>query len=199
MGYMECSNWNSRAKGLEYFKEKRVSNVEKINDNEYKGIVHGTADYNVYLDLLHPRKSTCNCPYANGKRIVCKHKIALYFTINPLEAEEYEKDLIASAKDYYDNYERDHMFDNDEDDYYDMRYSNYYDYDEEDDDDKYNDEIKLENLEKVIDRLIDMPKEDLINEYLDLMTKHGNAFLESYIIKNNLDSKKKSSKSKKKK
>ncbi len=41
------------------------------------------------IDAEHPRNSTCNCPYADGKKIVCKHKIALFFTVFPKEADRY--------------------------------------------------------------------------------------------------------------
>ena len=77
--------------------------MNKINENEYSSIVKGTNNYNVHLDIEHPRKSSCNCPLANGKRIICKHIVATYFTAFPNEAvsfkeeqnrlqEEYEKE-----------------------------------------------------------------------------------------------------------
>ena len=40
-----------------------------------------------YILIKHPRKSKCNCPFAEGRRVVCKHMIALYFTIEPQAAE----------------------------------------------------------------------------------------------------------------
>lgn len=57
---------------------------------EYTGKVSGNGrSYDVHIDLNHPRKLTCNCPYADGKRIICKHIVALYFSIFPKEAEAY--------------------------------------------------------------------------------------------------------------
>ena len=49
--------------------------------------------YSVTVDLAHPRKSQCNCPHAAGKRIVCKHMVAVYFTAFPAEAKKYITDL----------------------------------------------------------------------------------------------------------
>ena len=48
---------------------------------EYTSVASGTKEYNVYLNLEKPRKSTCNCPLANGKRIICKHIVATYFSV----------------------------------------------------------------------------------------------------------------------
>ena len=47
--------------------------------------------YTVHIDKLHPRKSTCNCPFADGRRVVCKHMIALYFTAEPQAAKDFLK------------------------------------------------------------------------------------------------------------
>lgn len=41
------------------------------------------------------RKSRCNCPHADGKRIICKHMIGLFFTAFPLEAKKYNEKQIA--------------------------------------------------------------------------------------------------------
>ncbi|NMB97839.1 MAG: hypothetical protein GYA02_14710 [Clostridiaceae bacterium] len=38
------------------------------------------------INIVHPRKSKCNCPHADGRRVICKHMIALYFTVFPKEA-----------------------------------------------------------------------------------------------------------------
>lgn len=49
--------------------------------------------YTVHIDKLHPRKSTCNCPFADGRRVVCKHMIALYFTAEPQAAKDFLKQV----------------------------------------------------------------------------------------------------------
>ena len=76
MGIISLSSGSSCWRGLDYYKEKRVVELNKINENEYSSIVKGTNNYNVHLDIEHPRKSSCNCPLANGKRIICKHIVA---------------------------------------------------------------------------------------------------------------------------
>ena len=41
-------------------------------------------------------QSTCpipNCPHADGRRVVCKHMVALFFTAFPEEAEEYIEEV----------------------------------------------------------------------------------------------------------
>ena len=54
----------------------------------------------MHLDIEHPRKSTCNCPLANGKRIICKHIVATYFTALPREAQEFEEEQTRLQEEY---------------------------------------------------------------------------------------------------
>lgn len=77
---------------------------QKISDGVYNGIVEGSNGklYEVYIDANHPRKSHCNCPHANGKRIVCKHQVALFFNAFPEKAQEYKNELDS----YYDYMEK---------------------------------------------------------------------------------------------
>lgn len=92
MGLISVASDASRRRGLNYYKYKRVKNIKKINGNEYTSIVSGSKDYNVYLNIEHVRKSNCNCPFANGKKIICKHIIATYFQLFPKEAINFEKE-----------------------------------------------------------------------------------------------------------
>ena len=99
MGFISSASGNSIWSGYDYFTNNRVLSIKKISKTEYEGIVEGTNQYQVKIDIDHPRKSTCDCPYAKGKRIVCKHKMALYFKAFPKEAKrlmeeslEYEKE-----------------------------------------------------------------------------------------------------------
>ena len=39
------------------------------------------------IDIEHPKRSTCTCPHAEGTRRVCKHKVALFFSVFPEEAD----------------------------------------------------------------------------------------------------------------
>ena len=51
-------------------------NLKKIGDCEFSSTAVGSSNYSVYLNVSHPRKSSCNCPLANGKKIICKHIVA---------------------------------------------------------------------------------------------------------------------------
>ena len=92
MGIISLASGSSCWRGLDYYKNKKVIKLNKINEGEYESVVKGANNYNVHLDLEHPRKSTCDCPLANGKRIICKHIVATYFTASPEEAIDFEEE-----------------------------------------------------------------------------------------------------------
>ena len=79
MGLIEVASGNSVWRGMDYYKNKRVKSWQDAGEGIYDGIVSGSGDneYVVHIDKNHPRKSTCNCPFADGRRVVCKHMIAL--------------------------------------------------------------------------------------------------------------------------
>lgn len=93
MGLIEIASGKSVWRGMDYYNNKKVISWEKTGDGAYSGIVSGSEDsiYNVHIDKEHPRKSTCDCPFADGRRVVCKHMIALYFTAEPKAAEDFLK------------------------------------------------------------------------------------------------------------
>ena len=102
MGLINIASASSVWKGLEYYQHKKVVSYKQVSDFEYEGIVSGSDEkYHVFMDVHHPRKSTCDCPFAKGKRIVCKHIVALYFTVFPKEVEEQEKE--------YEEYEQERV------------------------------------------------------------------------------------------
>lgn len=72
-------------RGLDYYREGRVLTCEQENEEWINGTVLGSAEepYQVHLSLEHPRKSTCNCPHAKDRLVVCKHKVALFFQAVP--------------------------------------------------------------------------------------------------------------------
>ena len=92
MGIIALASGNSCWRGLDYYKDNKVIELNKINENEYSSIVKGTSNYNVHLDIEHPRKSICDCPLANGKRIICKHIVATYSAALPREAKKFEEE-----------------------------------------------------------------------------------------------------------
>ncbi len=95
MALIDLASSNSLWRGMDYFESNKVKEVEKINDNEYKSIVSGSSDYNVFINLNHPRKSTCSCPFAEGRRVICKHMVATYFKIYPEEAKRLMDEQVA--------------------------------------------------------------------------------------------------------
>ncbi len=91
MGIIESASGASAWRGYSYFEAKKVQQIVKISDDEFKAKVFGTRKepYEVKINLSYIRQSKCNCPYADGRRIICKHMVALYFTIFPKEAERF--------------------------------------------------------------------------------------------------------------
>ena len=69
--------------------------MEQCGEGIIQAVVSGKGNctYDVIVDEAHPRKSQCTCPHAAGKRIVCKHMVAVYFTAFPAEAQKYIKEL----------------------------------------------------------------------------------------------------------
>ncbi len=91
MSLVTLASRESAQRGYEYYQSKKVLSLCKLSDTEMTGTIKGSGNthYEVFIDTLHPRKSKCNCPHADGKRIICKHIIALYFTAYPKEAEKF--------------------------------------------------------------------------------------------------------------
>jgi len=90
MGLLELASGKSFWRGHEYYEAGNVLSCSKLDEYVYKGEVAGSMDmpYEVTIDISHPKKSTCNCPHAEGTRRICKHKVALYFSVFPDEAEK---------------------------------------------------------------------------------------------------------------
>lgn len=89
MGLINCASGQSIWYGYEYYKNKNVVSFNQTEDGVYEGTIRGTNLYQTQIDINRPRRSACNCPLAKGKRIVCKHMIALYFAAFPEEAVKY--------------------------------------------------------------------------------------------------------------
>lgn len=115
MGLLDIASGNSFWRGYDYYKEGKVQSRKKVNDNTYVGLVEGSGKetYEVTINLQHPKKSTCNCPHAEGTRRVCKHKVALYFSVFPeeakkalKEAEEWEAEEEKSRQEEYEEIEK---------------------------------------------------------------------------------------------
>lgn len=95
MGLIELASNKSVWRGMDYYNNKKVISWELSGTDIYDGTVFGSEGntYTVHIDTEHPRKSACNCPFADGRRVVCKHMIALYFTAEPKAAEDFLKEV----------------------------------------------------------------------------------------------------------
>ena len=149
MGIISLASGSSCWRGLDYYRNKKIIELNKISENEYESVVKGTKNYKVHLDIEHPRKSTCDCPLANGKRIICKHIVATYFTALPREAKEFEEEQ--------EEYEK-------EQEEYEKEQEEYEKEQEEDEKEQEEDEKEQEEeYNKAIEYLNKMSKQELIN------------------------------------
>ena len=87
MSILTAASSKSAWRGYEYFLEDKVKFVKKLDDTHFCGAVAGseTEPYAVTIDIEHPKRSICDCPFANGLK-VCKHMVAVYFAAFPEEA-----------------------------------------------------------------------------------------------------------------
>jgi len=99
MGLIDLASGASAWRGYDYYQGKKVLHYKKINDHTYSGKVNGSGrDYDVEINLDKPRTSKCNCPHADGKRIICKHMVALYFAVFPKEAERFYNEALQAEQ-----------------------------------------------------------------------------------------------------
>lgn len=100
MSLFDITSHNSLRRGFDYYESKRVSKLTKINDSGYEAIVRNSENYEylVYFNTKHLKKSTCNCPHAEGRMIICKHKVAVFFEIFPREAKLFKEKIEAQEK-----------------------------------------------------------------------------------------------------
>lgn len=96
MGLLECASGTSIWRGYDYYTNNKVQKLECTSGTQFRALVAGNASepYTVEIDTTHIRKSKCNCPHANGRRIICKHMIAVFFTAFPEQAQEYYQKVV---------------------------------------------------------------------------------------------------------
>jgi len=82
-------------RGYEYYEGKKVLSFSQTGEDEYTGQVAGSgpAPYQVKINTAHIRQSKCTCPHADGRRVICKHMVALFFAVFPEEAEDYIEEV----------------------------------------------------------------------------------------------------------
>lgn len=103
MGLKECASWESVCRGYDAYKENKVQEIKQESEKTLTAVVKGSGKtkYHVYIDVEHPRKSKCDCPHANGRRVVCEHQMATFFKAFPQEVEILEQEF-AMAEQYDD-------------------------------------------------------------------------------------------------
>ena len=100
MGLKECASWESVCRGYDYYKEDKVLEIKQESETTFSSLVKGSnkAKYHVYIDIKHPRKSKCDCPHADGRRIVCKHQMATFFKAFPEEVKILEREFALAER-----------------------------------------------------------------------------------------------------
>lgn len=89
---IELASGTSIWRGMDYYESEKVTDWTEISPTIYEGHVQGSASepYTVRIETDHPRRSVCNCAFASGRRVICKHMIALYFTAVPQAVQDFE-------------------------------------------------------------------------------------------------------------
>lgn len=97
MSLLSCASSASVWRGYDYYEQKKVHDLEANSDSQYMAAVDGSGRnrYGVMIDIAHHRKSMCTCPHADGKRIICKHMVAVFFTVFPGEAQKFYDEAMA--------------------------------------------------------------------------------------------------------
>ena len=105
MKLVSAAAYTSRRRGYDYAKSGKVLSFNQLSENVFNGLVQGKRNeaYSVHIDLNHVRQSRCDCPYTQGNRKICKHMVALYFTVHPSDLIQFEVDVI-EAEERYDAY-----------------------------------------------------------------------------------------------
>lgn len=107
MSLLSCTSNQSAWRGYHYYLNRKVQSVKRISSTQFQGTVSGSdgKTYDVFIDVEHPRLSSCTCPHAAEKQIVCKHQIALFFSAFPLEATKYYKEATEHEREQEQLYE----------------------------------------------------------------------------------------------
>jgi hypothetical protein len=95
MNLWSLASNSSAWRGYEYYRNGKVTSYDVLEDGVFESHIQGSSGvlYHTIIDTAHPRKSHCNCPFAEGRRVICKHMVALLFTVSPSEAEAYMHEI----------------------------------------------------------------------------------------------------------
>ncbi len=102
MSLLSSSSMASRWRGYTYFKNNKVQKLEQLGDMRFQADVSGsgTTPYAVVIDLEHVRQSSCTCPHAAGRQVICKHMVATFFAAFPDEAEKFYADVLKAEEEW---------------------------------------------------------------------------------------------------
>lgn len=107
MSFYDSASRNSYWRGVYYYESDYVTSLRQIDNETWASKVQGNNNnvYNVEININHPRKSKCTCPFADGRRVVCKHMVATYFKVFPDEAKEVirERDEYEQEQEMYED------------------------------------------------------------------------------------------------
>lgn len=100
MSILTAASSKSAWRGYEYFIEDKVQFIKKLDGTHFVGAVTGSEaePYAVTIDIEHSKRSTCDCPFANGLK-VCKHMVAVYFAAFPEEAIKFKSAIDRALED----------------------------------------------------------------------------------------------------
>ena len=83
MSILTAASSKSVFKGYDYYTRKKVLSACQLDESRWagQGIRQQRGEtYDVTIDnIRHPRKGRCSCPFADGRQVVCKHMVALFF------------------------------------------------------------------------------------------------------------------------
>ena len=77
-----------------------MKSISHIDEDIIEGEVanHEGRTYHTIINLAHSTRSSCTCKFAKGRKVICKHMVALYFANAPDEYEELMKKVEAREK-----------------------------------------------------------------------------------------------------
>ncbi len=93
-------------------KENSISAVENVYCRNAifftNGKVRGSNDavYDVMIDTVHPKKSVYNCPFAEGRSVICKHMVELNLGIFSEKEQQMMDDIEEQNQMYEQEYEQ---------------------------------------------------------------------------------------------
>jgi len=95
MSLLSLASNASAWRGYEYYTQGKVKVYQKLCDEIYECYIEGSSatPYHTVINVAHPRQSHCDCPHAKDRKIICKHMVALLFTVFPEEAERYIQEI----------------------------------------------------------------------------------------------------------